>query len=121
MTDSIYCFFYTFLCRVLKDGTVRTIHLFGKGLLCYIDSLFFYLPLASPKQATATRKRFHVPDEEWENHSKGIEDEYDAPGARDQLRTSWKTWLQGGSAKPGAGPKIVLPASTKPPVCNDDD
>jgi hypothetical protein len=92
-------------CRFKNDGVSRkTVPLFGKGFLYVVDNLFWNLPFASVKQSIAVREKFHITEEEWTEKWKYFTSEHDEDGAREQLISGWKSWVQNQQQKgPGEG------------------
>jgi len=89
-------------------------------MLQMLDQVFWNLPFASSKQATAVREKFNYPEEDWEVKREELEMEHKADGARDQLRAGWVQWL-GGAVGQNASAVRVVPASLATPVVNDND
>ena len=81
--------------RLKKDGTAKLVPLIGRRFLHVVDSLFWHLPFASPKQAHAVRERANpiVTEEEWTEKFERITAEHVENGAREQLHNGWKQWL----------------------------
>jgi hypothetical protein len=108
-----------YFCRLRKDRkTFKEVPLFGVGMLQMIYQVFWNLPFASSKQATAVREKFNHPEEDWEVKREELEKEHKADGARDQLRAGWVQWL-GGAVGPTA--VRVAPASLATPIINETD
>jgi len=68
-------------------GRSRKLHVFGKGLLDTLDDAFWMLPFSSKKQAQIVRQENDLTEDDWQMA------EHRLDGARDQLRTQWKAWI----------------------------
>ncbi len=82
------------LARLKTDSkSSKEVKLFGDGFLQLVDHLFWNLPFTSSKQAHEVREKNNIPVEEWERKWDQIIREHSVAGARDQLLTGWKSWL----------------------------
>ena len=96
--------------RLKKDGKTKYVKLLGKGILTLVDHLFWNLPFCSVKQSHAVRKKAGVSEEEWSSKwdcGRRLA-EPDLPGAREQLASGWKEYLDmraGGPARGAGAPK----------------
>ena len=79
--------------RLKKDGKTKYVELLGKGILTLVDHLFWNLPFCSIKQSHAVRKKAGVTEQEWSTKWEEIVAEHDLPGAREQLASGWKEYL----------------------------
>lgn len=92
----------------------------GKGFLTLGDQVFWNLPLSNIKQSHAVRNQAGVTWEEWAAKWEEIVAEHDLPGAREQLASGWKEYLElhgTGKAQPAGVPR---PASLAALVLEDD-
>jgi hypothetical protein len=69
-------------------------HVFGKGVLDTLDDAFWMLPFSGKKQSQITRQENDLTDDDWQKRHNQITAEHTLEGARDQLRTQWKTWIK---------------------------
>ena len=74
-------------------GRSRKLHVFGKGLLDTLDDAFWMLPFSSKKQAQIVRQENDLTEDDWQRRRDQIMNEHRLDGARDQLRTQWKAWI----------------------------
>ena len=74
-------------------GRSRKLHVFGKGLLDTLDDAFWMLPFSSKKQAQIVRQENDLTEDDWQRRRDQIMAEHRLDGARDQLRTQWKAWI----------------------------
>ena len=74
-------------------GRSRKLHVFGKGLLDTLDDAFWMLPFSSKKQAQIVRQENDLTEDDWQRRRDQIINEHRLDGARDQLRTQWKAWI----------------------------
>ena len=91
----------------------------GKGLLTLVDHVFWNLPFSNVKQSHAVRKKAGVTEEDWAAKWEEIVAEHDLPGAREQLASGWKQYLElhgTGKAQPAGVPR---PASLAALVMED--
>ena len=79
--------------RLKKDGKTKYVKLLGKGILTLVDHLFWNLPFCNVKQSHAVRKKAGVTEEEWSTKWEEIVAEHNLPGAREQLASGWKKYL----------------------------
>jgi hypothetical protein len=77
----------------MVDGRPRRLHVFGKGMLDTLDDVFWMLPFSSKKQSHIVRQENGLTDEDWLKRRDLITAEHRIEGARDQLRTQWKAWI----------------------------
>ena len=87
---------HSFLDSLKRDGvTPKNVKLIGHGFLSLVDTLFWYLPFASSKQAHGIRERAvpAVTEENWAEMYATIIAEHKEEGAREQLAAGWKKWL----------------------------
>ena len=98
--------------RLKKDGKTK---LLGKGILTLVDHLFWNLPSCSEQQSQAVCKEAGVTEEERSTKWEEIVAEHDLPGAREQLASGWKAYLDmqaGGPARgAGAATQAILSSS----------
>ena len=81
--------------------TSKNVKLIGHGFLSLVDSLFWYLPFASSKQAHGIRASLSekvvpaVTEENWAEVYAAIAAEHneELEGACEQLAAGWKKWL----------------------------
>ncbi len=85
----------------MVDGRPRRLHVFGKGMLDTLDDVFWMLPFSSKKQSHIVRQENGLTDEDWLKRRDQITAEH-RNGARDQLRTQWKAWINQDSFKAGS-------------------
>ena len=74
-------------------GRSRKLHVFGEGLLDTLDDAFWMLPFSSKKQAQIVRQENDLTEDDWQRRRDQIMAEHRLDGARDQLRTQWKAWI----------------------------
>ena len=87
--------FHLHFVRLKKsDDSIKNVKLFDSGFLHTIDRLFWNLPFTSPKPADEVREKNNVPLEDWNKKWAQIIQEHTIEGARGQLLTGWKSWLQ---------------------------
>ena len=92
--------------RLKKDGKTKYVKLLGKGILTLVD-----LPFCSVKQSHAVRKKAGVSEDEWSTKWEEIVAEHDLPGAREQLASGWKEYLDMRAGGPARGAGAARPAS----------
>ena len=73
-----------------KEEVKRSMPAFGIGWLDFIDHIFFHLPFTGPHQANVVRCNYGIKKEDWEEHHATMRADHRAPGAREELRASWK-------------------------------
>jgi len=107
--------------RLKSDGSSssKKVKVLGKGLLTLVDHVFWNLPFCSIKQSHNVRNKAGVTEEEWADKWQEIVSEHDLPGAREQLASGWKEYLEshrGGQVR-AAG--VQKPASLATLVLDD--
>ena len=78
------------------------LHVFGKGMLDTLEDAFWMLPFSSKKQAQILRQENDLTDDDWQQRRNQIMAEHRLDGARDQLRTQWKAWINQDAYKAAA-------------------
>ena len=94
----------------MVDGRPRRLHVFGKGMLDTLDDVFWMLPFSSKKQSHIVRQENGLTDEDWLKRRDQITAEHRLEGARDQLRTQWKAWINQDAFKAGSHAASRAPA-----------
>ena len=97
--------------RLKKDGKTKNVKLLGKCIFTLVDHLFWNLPFCSVKQSQAVRSKAGVTEEEWSTKWEEIVAEHDLPGAREQLASGWKEYLDMRAGGPARGAGAARPAS----------
>ena len=105
--------------RPKKDGKTKYVKLLGKGILTLVDHLFWNLPFCSVKQSQAVRKKAGVTEEERSTKWEEIVAEHDLPGAREQLASGWKEYLESHDAGQAVAAGVPKPASLSTLVLDD--
>ena len=95
------------------------VKLLGKGILTLVDHLFWNLPFCSVKQSQAVRKKAGVTEEERSTKWEEIVAEHDLPGAREQLASGWKEYLESHGAGQAGAAGVPKPASLSTLVLDD--
>ena len=99
--------------RYKRDGVAtKEIPLIGTGFQAYINSLFWYLPFSSPKQAYEMLAKKEMSDENWLTKREELAAEHLMVKAADDLRQGWKAWLvESKSSSVGGKEAAPIPAS----------
>ena len=107
--------------RLKSDGTStsKKVKVLGKGLLTLVDHVFWNLPFANLKQSHTVRKKANVTEKEWADKWEEIVAEHDLPGAREQLASGWKEYLESHGAGQAAAAGVPKPASLSTLVLDD--
>ena len=107
--------------RLKSDGTStsKKVKVLGKGLLTLVDHVFWNLPFANLKQSHTVRKKANVTEKEWANKWEEIVAEHDLPGAREQLASGWKEYLESHGAGQAGAAGVPKPASLSTLVLDD--
>ncbi len=95
------------------DGRSRKLHVFGKGLLDTLDDAFWMLPFSSKKQAQIVRQENDLTEDDWQRRRDHIINEHRLDGARDQLRTQWKLWINQNVSKAESQAEPRSPATAQ--------
>ena len=85
-------------------------------MLDTLDDAFWMLPFSSKKQAHIIRQENGLTDDDWQKRRDQIMAEHRLDGARDQLRTQWRAWINQQASKAGSqvGPKAPAAAQVIP-------
>ena len=86
-------------------------HVFGKGMLDTLDDVFWMLPFSSKKQSHIVRQENGLTDEDWLKRRDQITAEHRLEGAREQLRTQWKAWINQDASKASSQAAPTAPAT----------
>jgi len=107
--------------RLKSDGTStsKKVKVLGKGLLTLVDHVFWNLPFANLKQSHTVRKKANVTEKEWADKWEEIVAEHDLPGAREQLASGWKEYLESHGAGQAGAAGVPKPASLSTLVLDD--
>ena len=107
--------------RLKSDGTStsKKVKVLGKGLLTLVDHVFWNLPFANLKQSHTVRKKANVTEKEWADKWEEIVAEHDLPGAREQLASGWKEYLESHGAGQAVAAGVPKPASLSTLVLDD--
>ncbi len=85
-------------------------------MLDTLDDAFWMLPFSSKKQAHIVRQENGLTDDDWQKRRDQIMAEHRHDGARDQLRTQWKAWINqdGFKASSQVGPRATAASQAIP-------
>ena len=83
------------------------------------SGIFLSPTLSNPTVTPTVRKKANVTEREWANKWEEIVAEHDLPGAREQLASGWKEYLESHGAGQAVAAGVPKPASLSTLVLDD--
>ena len=100
-----------------REKVESSIPAFGLGWLDFIDHIFFHMPFTGPVQANLVRTNYSIKKEVWDQHHETMSADHRLPGAREELRVSWKAYVAKYVSTSLSGGNVLVGGT----VIGDDD